>query len=65
MTREEKINALINHELDTFTVSFFEEILRYGCKGFEEILRYGCKGFDELTDEEIDAEYKSIFEEDE
>jgi hypothetical protein len=54
MTREEKINALIEHELDTFTVGFFEEILRYG-----------CKGFDELTDEEIDFEYKFIFEEDE
>jgi hypothetical protein len=54
MTREEKINALIDHELNTFSVSFFEEILRYG-----------YKGFDELTDEEIDAKYRFIFEDDE
>lgn len=50
MTRQEKIDALIEHELNNFTVTFVEELLRDGCKGYNE-----------LTDDEIDAEYDSIF----
>ena len=50
MTREEKINALIEHELDNFTITFVEEMLRDGRKGYNQ-----------LTDKEIDAEYESIF----
>ena len=54
-TREEKINFLVNRDLDT--VSLWMKITAdWGL--IESLFRHGFKGYDNFTDEELDAEIK-------
>jgi len=50
MNREEKIDAIVEHEAEQ----------TYG-NALERILKYGVVGWNEATDEEIDNEYESLF----
>lgn len=59
MTREEKINALIQDEVfDGDTWASEKDFLRH----VASILRHGFKGYDNMTEEEIDKIYNNIYE---
>jgi len=59
MTREQKIEALINRDIDNIFSDF---------KGTEEFIYYvlknGYEGYNKLSNEDIDGIYTDIFEED-
>lgn len=53
MTREEKIDALIEDWLDSIALD--------GAREIEYILRNGFKGYEKMTDVEVDKEYSDAF----
>jgi hypothetical protein len=55
MTRDEKINALLDYFVRDFGGYTVETQL-------SDILLHGAKGFLTMSDAEIDAEYDSIFD---
>jgi hypothetical protein len=58
MTREQKINDLVNRDMD----NIFEDH-----RGLEEFVAYvlknGYDGYTKMTDEDIDGLYSDVFEE--
>ena len=60
MNREEKINKLVEQDIESIKIS----ILNYGDLEFlSNVLRgNGWKGYDNLTDRELDFEFKDRFE---
>lgn len=58
MTREEKIDMLIQRLMDNWgSQKDFDNFVM-------SILRDGYRGYSDLSDEEIDQEYSGVFEED-
>ena len=57
MTRQEKIDALVEDKLNYFVHARMTDDLSI-------LLREGWNGYDQMTDQEIDAEYKDLEEQD-
>ena len=58
MTRQEKIDALVEDKLNYFVHARMIDDL-------SALLKEGWEGYDQMTDQEIDAEYKELEEQSE